>query len=85
MLSRIQSIKEYIFVFLGLHAKNFIHRDIKPENFVIGKSSVGLVYLIDFGLSKYYRDQNGHIKFITNKGLIGTARYASVNALKGNE
>jgi serine/threonine protein kinase len=41
-----------------LHQKNFIHRDIKPENFVIGRENTSLVYLIDFGLSKYYRDSN---------------------------
>lgn len=71
-----------------IHHHDFIHRDIKPENFVIGSGEhKRQIYLIDFGLSKRYRDQNTklHIPFITGKSLIGTARYASINALKGYE
>jgi serine/threonine protein kinase len=68
------------------HSKNFIHRDIKPENFVIGRDDISLIYLIDFGLSKYYRNAEGkHIDFIPKKGMIGTARYASINALQEME
>lgn len=71
----------------ALHHKNLIHRDIKPENFVIGYgSNFTLVYLIDFGLAKYYMESQGnHIPFIEKKGMIGTARYASINAHLGNE
>jgi serine/threonine protein kinase len=44
------------------------------------------VYLIDFGLSKYYKHSNGnHIAWIDKKGMIGTARYASLNAHLGYE
>ena len=45
-----------------------------------------LVYIIDFGLAKKYRSSRGnlqHIKFTNNKKLTGTARYASINALRG--
>lgn len=64
-----------------------IHRDIKPENYVIGNEDITTLYMIDFGLAKYYRDQNDgkHIPNIEKKGLIGTARYASVNAHLGKE
>ena len=71
-----------------LHSINFIHRDIKPDNFVmgLGKRS-NQVFIIDFGLSKKYRDPHTHqhIPYVENKDLTGTARYASVAALKGVE
>ncbi|KAL4429334.1 hypothetical protein ABPG74_002320 [Tetrahymena malaccensis] len=71
----------------ALHNKNLIHRDIKPENYVIGYgSNFTVVHLIDFGLAKYYKDSDGnHIPFIEKKGMIGTARYASINAHLGHE
>lgn len=70
-----------------MHAKGFLHRDIKPENFVIGtEGSHHNVYVIDFGLSKKYLDQNNnHISEEINKGLVGTARYTSINSHKGFE
>ncbi|KAM3135211.1 hypothetical protein pb186bvf_012676 [Paramecium bursaria] len=64
----------------ALHISKFIHRDIKPDNFVLGISQ-NIINLIDFGLSKQYVNSKGeHIKLNKKKGLIGTARYASVNA-----
>jgi casein kinase 1 len=71
-----------------IHSKNYIHRDIKPDNFCIGRGSKGnQVFLIDFGLSKKYRDTTTHIHITYNDGnsLTGTARYASINSLKGIE
>jgi len=45
------------------------------------------IHIIDFGLSKQYRDPetNIHIPFRDGLPLIGTTRYASVNALIGVE
>ena len=72
-----------------IHKKYILHRDIKPDNFTIGRGKQShIIYLIDFGLSKKYRSSKGnheHIKYSENKRLIGTARYASINALKGCE
>jgi hypothetical protein len=46
-----------------------------------------VLYLIDFGLSKKYCDPKTgqHVKFINNRRLNGTARYASIHALEGYE
>ena len=71
-----------------IHMMNFIHRDIKPDNFMMGTGkNANKVYTIDFGLSKKYRDPHthNHIKYVENKDLTGTARYASLAALKGIE
>ncbi|CAD8104826.1 unnamed protein product [Paramecium sonneborni] len=70
----------------SLHNKNIIHRDLKPENMVIGYIDTHIVYLIDFGLAKYFKDSNGqHITLSDKKGIIGTARYASIAAHQGLE
>jgi len=43
------------------------------------------VYLIDFGLTKRFRDikTGDHIQYKENKGLVGTARYVSINTHLG--
>ena len=71
-----------------IHEKGFIHRDIKPENFVIGlNEKSNIVHIIDFGLSKRYKDKNTgqHIPYRENRHLVGTVRYASINAHLGIE
>ena len=71
-----------------IHERGFIHRDIKPENFVIGlNDKSNNLYIIDFGLSKRYKDKNTgqHIPYRENRHLVGTARYASINAHLGIE
>lgn len=40
-----------------MHNNNFLHRDMKPDNFLMGLNQKNkLLYMIDFGLSKRYRD-----------------------------
>ena len=68
-----------------IHDRHYIHRDIKPDNFSIGYSNPSKLYLLDFGLAKKYRSSKTleQKKMMKNKKLTGTARYASINALKG--
>lgn len=71
-----------------LHRNCLIHRDIKPDNFVMGVGpNFNTVYVIDFGLSKYYMDPKTkeHCAFRDFRNLTGTARYCSINAHAGYE
>ena len=84
LLIAIQMLTRIEFV----HEKGFLHRDIKPENFVIGlNEKSNLIHIIDFGLSKRYKDKNSgqHIPYRENRHLVGTVRYASINAHLGIE
>jgi casein kinase 1 len=72
-----------------IHSNNLVHRDLKPENFLLGlkPEEKNKIYLIDFGLCFKYKNSstNQHVPMRTGKSLTGTARYASINALKGCE
>lgn len=71
-----------------VHSRSFLHRDIKPDNFLMGLGrEANIVYIIDFGLAKKYRDHKTHlhIPYRENKNLTGTARYASLNTHEGIE
>jgi serine/threonine protein kinase len=69
-----------------LHESNFVHRDIKPDNFLLGNEDKTRIYLIDFGLTKRFKNENNvHVKFQEGKSLVGTARYASINSHAGFE
>ena len=76
---------EILKILKNIHNKHYIHRDIKPDNFAIGYSDQSKLYLIDFGLAKQNRSEKTlqQKPMQKNKRLTGTARYASINALRG--
>jgi len=77
-----RDIKPGISKFFSFYLLNFSSLD----NFLMGLGRKGnLVYIIDFGLAKKYRDArtHQHIPYRENKNLTGTARYASINTHLG--
>ena len=83
-------IDQIMVIMEGVHNGNYIHRDIKPDNFLVGvlaNGSENRAFVIDFGLSKRYRDPSTHehIPFSDKKRLTGTIRYASLNTHNGLE
>ncbi|KAF8214152.1 kinase-like domain-containing protein [Mycena galopus ATCC 62051] len=69
-----------------VHRHQIIHGDIKPDNWVFGTGEhdcpAGRVYLIDYGLAKWYVDPktSKHIEEGTVPAFRGTVPYASLNA-----
>lgn len=72
-----------------LHKIGFLHLDIKPDNILLGNSDHnGTLFLIDFGISKRYLDNEGqHIPLRKGIPFLGNVVFASKTAFfeQGNE
>ena len=68
-----------------LHSLNYIHNDLKLENILIGHKDPSTIYLIDFGLTQTYLDENGkHIEKEYVRKFSGNFLFASLNSCRGN-
>jgi serine/threonine protein kinase len=88
-IEHIKTIKfliEAITIIEFVHDKGIINRDIKPDNFLLSNTDNNRLYLIDFGLSKFYLtpDKN-HMEERKDRKLIGTAKFSSLNVQNGIE
>lgn len=72
-----------------LHGFGYIHCDIKPDNIMIGNykedmKNMNQIYLIDFGISSKYMDDDGnHIKLEEDVKFKGNIVFSSKNAFIG--
>ena len=84
----LMALKQIIERLKLIHKEGIIHRDLKPENLLVTKNIRNcLIYLIDYGLSKKYKDVKNdiHIPFKSDRPITGTIRYVSINTHKGIE
>lgn len=69
-------------IFEYIHKYFVLHRDIKPNNFMIKNHEI---FLIDFGMSTFYVDENGeHLPNVPQPTILGSPKYVSYNNHMGH-
>jgi len=72
-----------------IHRHGILHRDLKPSNILYGnfttsnKKEKDSLFIIDFGLSKKYINNNKHWNYSITQKFVGTGDYASRHSLNG--
>ena len=70
----------------NIHHRGYVHRDIKPANFIRRTHDSTDFVMVDFGITKQYRDQQGNMRPKREQcDFRGTAQYASPFAHQGHD
>lgn len=71
-------MREMVSALQFLHGTGWIHRDVKPPNFCVSVEGPRRLYLVDFGMSRRYRENDGTMRRKEPRSSFhGTVRYAS--------
>tara|TARA_Y100000816_G_C26065940_1_gene560205 strand:+ start:501 stop:1295 length:795 start_codon:yes stop_codon:yes gene_type:complete len=78
-LSNVQSLRiiyKLLLILKDIHSNYVIHRDLKPENIMVHNNDI---YIIDFGLSTFYFNDDGeHIENTKIKSIVGSLKFSSI-------